>query len=506
MSTVRDLIESQIGSIRPFPKDCGFKIEPKLLNDSIQVVDKDTFIGLEVEVERVETSSSLGNTIEGSLWTNTEDGSLRNNGREFVSLPIRGDLIPASINFLRNFLEQSPSTRGYEFSDRTSVHVHMNVQDCTVDELLSLLYLYTLVEPILYEYAGRARFDSIFCVPITESHLDNRLVKVINELKKPKSNSVIEHINSWMKYTGLNLLPLLRYGTIEFRHLNGTLDNKRLMTWINLLLSLRKFVRGVSSEKLLSRILEMNTNSEYSHFLQEVFGELYHTFDFTNLQSMLEPSVTFLKDIHHTIKVSSLINIEEYATKPDSSSLMSLLNKKGFAVFVNVEDKVKSYKEHIIGLEDNIIKLQAQIDIEKKEISKAGKQTDSQARFIAKTAKDIQSYARIVKDYTKAIVDLEKDKLKDFNTHTILFKGNESDEEKPRRVLETLDLSELQAESIPNPLRGFDDRAQAEMARVTRESTARFIRDPRTLAGDWTATVTNRNIRVPRPTIPDVDF
>ena len=77
-----------------------------------------------------------------------------------------------------------------------------------------------------------------------------------------------------MKYTALNLLPIHDRGTIEFRHMAGTKDIEHLMTWINLILSLKKFALRNEPEYIWHRIETLNTTSEYRMFAEEVFGIL----------------------------------------------------------------------------------------------------------------------------------------------------------------------------------------------------------------------------------------
>jgi hypothetical protein len=422
VSTVVDLISLLHGGLQTNPRDVTVKLDARHYDKKEIIVDPTIFIGLEIEIERVEFTEhvhalSIG---QGYLWRNTEDGSLRNNGREFVSIPMRGEVIPAALSRLRETLNTLPMTKGYEFSDRTSVHVHMNAQDCTLDEVLSFLYLYILVEPLLYEYAGRERFDSIFCVPITESALDSKLALVCEALKTQNLHDVIHEIQGWMKYTGLNLLPLVNYGTIEFRHLNGTLDNTRLMTWINLILSLRKFTKGLDSAKLLVRFLEMNTNSEYTHFLQEVFGDLYHTFDVHNIQQMLEPSVTFLKDISHTIKRKYLIDAEKFCEQPQSNNLINFLIKKGYSNSIDIDEKIKYNTERIAIQNDSIIKLQNQIDNIKERIKRENRtSTESETKLINVNAKSIKSLLHDIMIYEKSTEAYKRNPLDNYNGESI---------------------------------------------------------------------------------------
>lgn len=176
-------------------------------------------IGIEVEAEHVLSVPGLNQ----SVWTITEDGSLRNAGKEFITKPIEAHYAVAALhNLLGNC--------NFCFSPRTSVHVHLNCQDLTTNQVLDILLLYCLYEKTLYRFVGRGRWKNIYCTPITECGLLGQIAAY--GVKAP-----------WEKYTGLNLLPLSQHGTIEFRHMHGTTDVKKLSVWIDLITRLKEYVK-----------------------------------------------------------------------------------------------------------------------------------------------------------------------------------------------------------------------------------------------------------------------
>ena len=131
----------------------------------------DVYFGIEVEIEQVPSLDLVGvKTINDNryhIWNNVEDGSLRNNGREFVSIPMLGSDAEYCLNLLKTHLEKNPRTMGYEFTSRTSVHVHVNAQDMTPAQVRTLLLAYIVVEPLLYKFCSGRRHKNIFCVPVS---------------------------------------------------------------------------------------------------------------------------------------------------------------------------------------------------------------------------------------------------------------------------------------------------------------------------------------------------
>lgn len=127
-------------------KDKGFK-NPLGLPDN-------ELIGMEVEVERTSPA------VKVMYWTNKEDNSLRNNGREFVT-----EIVPAVwAPFLLRSLFQNLNPEA-EMSERCSIHIHINMRDMTDDQLLSWLTVYYVFEKLLFNFVGDDRSNSIFCVP-----------------------------------------------------------------------------------------------------------------------------------------------------------------------------------------------------------------------------------------------------------------------------------------------------------------------------------------------------
>lgn len=245
--------------------------------NTLPIVDKNTYIGVEVEVENVKIFKQTS-----PYWRMIEDGSLRNSGREFITPPIRAWRVERALMQLFNV----DLNHDIDFSERTSIHIHMNIRTLTVPQLESLIITYILFEKVLFNFIGNNRYNNIFCVPIVETDIGENLLNMITN-KNPEV--------SWQKYTALNLLPIMDKGTIEFRHMSGTKDIERLITWINLLLSLKKFALQKSPEYIWKRINTLNTTSEYRLFAEEVFGEFLPILWNDNFNKAVATCITYVK-------------------------------------------------------------------------------------------------------------------------------------------------------------------------------------------------------------------
>lgn len=240
-------------------------------------LNKAYLFGIEVEVENITNQIHKLN-----YWTITRDNSLRNNGLEFVSLPLRSNQIEGAIQELTEALPKDAS-----FSERTSCHVHMNVRDLTISEIYNVLIIYMAMENVLFKWVGHGRDKNIFCLPLTETNFYKNLKRFESE---PRHT-----IEYWNKYTALNIIPILEKGTVEFRHMYGTIDSTTMLTWITFLCCIKDAAKRWETHKLEERIQQLNTNSEYSQFITEIFTKYADVFADYDLQDLMEVPISQLK-------------------------------------------------------------------------------------------------------------------------------------------------------------------------------------------------------------------
>lgn len=251
--------------------------ENNWIEPEFEMVDKNTYIGVEMEIENCREYIKIN-----PYWTTTDDGSLRHYGAEFLTPPIRAWRIENALKHLFNDLNKD-----VEFSERTSVHIHMNVRTLTIKQLQVLLLTYILFEKTLFHYVGQERYRNVFCVPLVETTIGQEL------------NSLFQYDSlgdtQWHKYTACNLLPIYQKGTLEFRHMHGTGDIKKIITWINFLLSLKKFALRNDPSYIWHRIETLNTTSEYRNFGEEVFGRMFPQLYNENYTKQIASCVTYIK-------------------------------------------------------------------------------------------------------------------------------------------------------------------------------------------------------------------
>jgi len=195
--------------------------------------DAEEFIcGTEYEIEDISHCTLLNFNVGSDFphWMGDvgaiKDGSLRNNGIEFITKPVTYEKSLELFTYLHDNLVLGPNP----YTARTSTHVHVNVSSMTKEQLKHFVLLYALFEPVFFEYAGPARLHNIHCVPLNYTLLPRQYAQSATAL-----------VDVWSKYTAFNMKPVKTQGTVEFRHLYGTGDKKVYRQWLLMLKELWEF-------------------------------------------------------------------------------------------------------------------------------------------------------------------------------------------------------------------------------------------------------------------------
>lgn len=230
------------------------------------LIDSETLLGVEVEVEGCSKNLPSARKETG-YWTAKEDNSLREGGREFVfSEPLFGADVVAAVRFLCEEAEKQK----WIISERTGIHVHVDMRGMELEKFQNFCVLYALTEPLIYKWVGDKRERNIHCLPWYIADADLEQISAI--FRQPKT--AINNIKNINRYAGLNLNSLLSFGTAEFRQLKTTFSAERILEWINILLSLR--VAAVSWQGDPSQLIpEMKLLGAFG-FAHKIFGDYVH--------------------------------------------------------------------------------------------------------------------------------------------------------------------------------------------------------------------------------------
>jgi len=220
-------------------------------------VDSTTSFGVEVELEKCQVSD-----VQMPLWNAEGDGSLKDSGMEYISRPIRGTQFGKAFEELEYIFTVNANS---VFSHRCSIHVHMGVNDLSIEQLIVLISAYIASEKLYFNFVGEGkRHNNAYCFPIVGSGanihlLDKKTICSGDSLKK-------------FKYCGLNFYHLRDYGTLEFRHHPGTKSIDDLRAWMNAIAALHTYAEKTPLRQHIRNLEDVSMTKNYSGFISDAFG------------------------------------------------------------------------------------------------------------------------------------------------------------------------------------------------------------------------------------------
>lgn len=229
--------------------------------------------GVEIELEGVpwdressEPMRRLGLTEFSEHWRITHDGTLRNQGAEFVSRNIQSQ--KSLRTSLHKMMKQLHDQHPVEQSLRTSSHIHIDVRELSAIQLSIFLLLLVQREQELFTIGGVGRERSPFCVPCnnpiaTVCLLDRALVR--RGISTSLSRTRVSHQS--LKYSAINPEPISSKGSVELRHFNPIIKGAVFVRITNIILECYERAIGfdADAEVPLSRLIGRESNDLISN-------------------------------------------------------------------------------------------------------------------------------------------------------------------------------------------------------------------------------------------------
>lgn len=244
-------------------------------------------IGIEIEVE----GNNL-KAVDNAVWRSEDDGSLR--GRfpdsrcEYIlASPIGVEHVLEAVSGLKEELKGAE----FKFSYRTSVHVHVNVQKMKLEHLLSMMYAYYLLEEPMMNFCGKKRKGNNFCLRLADAEGVLEHVMHMFEL----GFDGIQHIPGDMaRYAAMNIEALRKYGSLEFRGMEGNMDAVRIDIWCRALVALRNYGETKESPKeVYQEFMQIGAEG----FMKVVLGDLQEHFTYARVYKDIQTSFSISIDL-----------------------------------------------------------------------------------------------------------------------------------------------------------------------------------------------------------------
>jgi hypothetical protein len=245
--------------------------------------------GVEVEYENVVDAPS----VRSINWSAVPDGSLRNNGLEFITPPIP---LHQAVTAFRN-LNTVAEGEDWEDTARTGIHVHADMRDLTFDRVKGVIAAYAAFEPLMFKLVEESREENIYCVPWYRAPDQAGIVPFLGRGRMDTERTAGI---ACVKYSALYLRPLWRFGTLEFRQAETWREPAPFRRWI---CAISRLVEWGKDETPASVIEKCSANP--NQLVRDIFGwTMRHVTDPESVMDDVNSLATVDEMIPYTYKES----------------------------------------------------------------------------------------------------------------------------------------------------------------------------------------------------------
>lgn len=249
--------------------------------------------GLEIEVE----GENLPMT-ETSKWVMEKDGSLKTAEAWEYVMPK-----PTSLAVVKDRLDYLASryrdcNSNVHESIRAGVHVHMNVQDWTIKQLITFSTCYYILEDAFLKWCGESREGNLFCLRTRDAEY------VLFQLVRSLQNKNLKYLNNdIIRYASLNFLSLFKYGSIEFRGMRGTGDLNAIYKWVQMIDELRN--SSLQFDNPTEVVGQMSGAGEIQ-FLKQLLPNMWAELDYPDIEKVIRTSARRVQMLAFTVDWSNI--------------------------------------------------------------------------------------------------------------------------------------------------------------------------------------------------------
>lgn len=259
------------------------------LHELLQQKVTNGLFGIEIETEGRNLTM-----VVPPQWKIEDDGSLRGQfPTERAEYVLKKPLdLQKAIDAVTKLREvQDANNAVLNFSFRTSVHIHVNVQQLTFPQYLNMIYTYLLLEEPLVRYCGKERVGNRFCLRLQDAEgLLDYLFMLFRQ-----GYGAMRHINGdAVRYAAINVAATSKYGSLEFRSLKGNMDVPYITTWIMALDHLRSFAMEMKDPQEVHNLFVNNTPEQFAEI---VLGDVYESFVYPDMENDMRHSFSLALEL-----------------------------------------------------------------------------------------------------------------------------------------------------------------------------------------------------------------
>lgn len=249
----------------------------KKVVDIFNLIPVEGEVGVEIEMEGENEFPYRGNLEK--YWRATEDGSLRGYSAEYVmKQPLELKDVPEALDILSKAIERKGTSPVY--SERAGVHVHVNMQQCSVTQVYAMAFTYYCLEHALTRFCGENREGNHFCLRLKDASYTEVLLR---ESMRVRNFRVLMDDN--IRYSALNWCSLAKYGSLEFRSMETMPDLSKIYDWCDMLLRIKRYAMDINEYSEIP----MHISGEGPTFwAKNILGErLFNLIDFPDFDNMV---------------------------------------------------------------------------------------------------------------------------------------------------------------------------------------------------------------------------
>lgn len=217
-------------------------------------------VGVELEYE----GNDLPQTGFERFWTKCADGSLRGESAEYIlTSPISRKDVKAALEELESSFKASKTLVKDTF--RAGTHIHINVQELTLPQVINFLTIYFMFETTLIKLCREDRLGNHFCLRSRDA---SGLISMLYKAVTTSDTSAFSQ--DLYRYGAVNVTSLPKFGSLEFRALESTTDWEKVVFWVNAHLSIKD---AAVSYRDPATILGEASAIGFKEFGKKVFGD-----------------------------------------------------------------------------------------------------------------------------------------------------------------------------------------------------------------------------------------
>ena len=219
------------------------------------------YCGVELETINDNLKEQAFNTIEQLDkygFSQVYDGSLGDNGLEFVSLAFNGDEF---LNKIKDFCEELKN-REFKINSDCGFHLHIGIKP-ELEELKKIFYFYHKYEEFFFKMASESRQNNHYCRKLNKLFVGDYMnqlkeiktildfQKMLYETEYKRTIDNYKHEKYYQKrYFWINFHSVFYRRTLEIRLHNGTIDTKKVNNWALIHLKVLDLLKKMNLETI----------------------------------------------------------------------------------------------------------------------------------------------------------------------------------------------------------------------------------------------------------------